>query len=348
MRWLSLGAPACELRPSLTLLSGQNFRFRRTQNANVFAGPVRRSLILLREEKDDTMFAVAAGEHAERPQNAREEIEQLFDLRTNLAGLYKRWAAADSRFADIAPHMQGVRLMRQDPEENTFSFICSSNNNIKRISLMVDFLSKQGPYIGNYEGVAYHSWPDVATLAKLSEETLRSAGFGYRAKFITKTAELLLQKPDGWLTSLRDEDRETVSKELQRLPGVGRKVASCIALMSLDKWDEIPCDTHVLQIAIRDYGLTKPITKTLTDRVANQVGDAFRDIFGAEAGYAQTVLFVADVPDFKKLLPEHLRRDAIQLKPSDLKESAKAKPKAKRKAKGQAGKRKKVTQHRRV
>lgn len=53
-----------------------------------------------------------------------------------------------------------------------------------------------------------------------------------------------------WLTSLRESpSRSEVQKELTELMGVGRKVADCIALFSLDKLDIIPVDTHVWQIA---------------------------------------------------------------------------------------------------
>lgn len=37
------------------------------------------------------------------------------------------------------------------------------------------------------------------------------------------------------------------------LPGVGRKVADCVALFALDQTSAVPVDTHVWNIAIRDY-----------------------------------------------------------------------------------------------
>ncbi|KNC76325.1 hypothetical protein SARC_11166, partial [Sphaeroforma arctica JP610] len=43
------------------------------------------------------------------------------------------------KFANVMP---GLRTMRQDPVENVFSFICSSNNNIARITQMVHNLKR--------------------------------------------------------------------------------------------------------------------------------------------------------------------------------------------------------------
>ena len=57
-----------------------------------------------------------------------------------------------------------------------------------------------------------------------------------------------------YLESLRTiEDRELVRTKLCDFPGIGPKVADCIALFSLDQEDVIPVDTHVWQIACRDF-----------------------------------------------------------------------------------------------
>lgn len=72
-----------------------------------------------------------------------------------------------------------------------------------------------------------------------------------RAKYIVGTIKELQSKPGGgaqWLSSLRGLDLEEVITALSTLPGVGPKVASCVALFSLDQHHAVPVDTHVWQV----------------------------------------------------------------------------------------------------
>lgn len=74
-----------------------------------------------------------------------------------------------------------------------------------------------------------------------------------RAKYIIGTVDALRSKPDGgikWLLSLRKLDLQEVIDALCTLPGVGPKVAACVALFSLDQHQAIPVDTHVWQVYI--------------------------------------------------------------------------------------------------
>jgi len=64
-------------------------------------------------------------------------LRHYFNLDTGLETLYKQWSEADSNFRKRALQFQGVRILRQDAWETLVCFICSSNNNIARISQMV-------------------------------------------------------------------------------------------------------------------------------------------------------------------------------------------------------------------
>ena len=86
-----------------------------------------------------------------------------------------------------------------------------------------------------------------------------------------------------------------------KLSGIGPKVADCILLMSLDKTDAIPVDTHMFQIAAKSYLPHLKGCKSVTDKVYWEIGDHFRSLYGDYAGWAHSVLFSADLPHLKSL-----------------------------------------------
>lgn len=98
----------------------------------------------------------------------------------SLSELWGEFKACDPRFAELALHFEGVRVLRQDPLECLVQFICSSNNNIVRITKMVDFISSLGEYLGSVGEFDFYQFPSLERLAMISESELRGAGFGYR------------------------------------------------------------------------------------------------------------------------------------------------------------------------
>lgn len=168
-----------------------------------------------------------------------------------------------------------------------------------------------------------HDFPTPAALAADPdvEARLRALGFGYRARYIAATARAVAcERPEGWLAGLRnpasaawgggggvvrdDSEEEKPSykrahEQLLQLTGVGPKVADCVCLMGLGWLESVPVDTHVWQIAMRDYKFGgKSKNKTLTKGMYDAVGDYFRQLWGDEAGWAHSVLFTADLKSF--------------------------------------------------
>ncbi|RBQ85405.1 hypothetical protein VDGD_04265 [Verticillium dahliae] len=86
---------------------------------------------------------------------------------------------------------------------------------------------------------------------------------------------------------------------LLALAGVGPKVADCVCLMGLGWGEAVPVDTHVWQIAQRDYKFGKSRTKTFSKVMYDAVGDHFRQLWGEYAGWAHSVLFTADLKTFE-------------------------------------------------
>ncbi|XP_059189480.1 N-glycosylase/DNA lyase [Centropristis striata] len=249
-------------------------------------------------------------------QDTDEEEEMLrdyFQLNVKLGDLYKEWGTADPHFKHIADIFSGVRMLRQDPTECLFSFICTSNNHISRIQGMVERLCQAlGNPLCQLDETSYYNFPSLSALADNSVEAcLRDLGFGYRARFLQQSAKQILDTHGlQWLEGLRSVPYLMARDALRTLPGVGTKVADCVCLMSLDKTDAVPVDTHVWQIAKRDYNYASgKAQKSITDKLHRDIGDFFRKLWGPYAGWAQSVLFCADLKKFQKLkeMP-HLKR----------------------------------------
>jgi len=160
-----------------------------------------------------------------------------------------------------------VRILKQDAWEALVGFICSSNNNISRISQMVEKLCLHyGPLIGHIGALPYHDFPQPQTLTGARvEQHLRELGFGYRARYLHQTAVMVTEKGMGWLEGLRNPESPLLGRgpspagemvqggregyrraheELLALQGVGPKVADCVCLMGLGWGESVPVDTH--------------------------------------------------------------------------------------------------------
>ncbi|GAB0492262.1 hypothetical protein MMPV_003523 [Pyropia vietnamensis] len=234
-------------------------------------------------------------------------LADYFHASVDVAALMAGFAAADDRFREVSPALLGARMLRQDPTECLFAFLCSQNNHLSRIAGMVSHLAAaHGEALGVWAGVPHAAFPSVEALAAgATEAALRDAAFGYRAKYVVGVAtEVAAAGGASYLAALRLAGREAVAATLTALPGVGRKVAGCVSLFSLDQADEVPVDTHVWRLAVRDYlphlGEGKG---TLTPHAYAEVGDFFRTRFGRWAGWAHSVLFVAELPAFAPFVP---------------------------------------------
>lgn len=321
-----------ELTLEFTMNIGQSFRWRSIdpERDSSYVGVLGNSVIALKHDMGPLgvshVWYKNLGPYSKGNGDLLDHLEDYFNLReVHLAALSKDWAAADSLYREIVQDIPGARMLRQDPVECLFSFICSQNNHISRIHGMVNRLAKMygnkidvdehAPEIIRYKELygkdsEFYTFPDIEALQDALEEDLRSAGFGYRAKFIEATAKMLHDMPGGgrsWLMRLRDMTFEESIEELCLLPGVGPKVAACVALFSLDKHSSIPVDTHVWQFSLRHY--TPHLKgKTNSPKYHPEVQAAFIKRFGDYAGWAHNTLFISELSSIQKKLHERQKQ----------------------------------------
>ncbi|XP_068265335.1 N-glycosylase/DNA lyase isoform X2 [Nyctibius grandis] len=302
--WRSLPCPPAELRLDLVLSSGQTFRWWES-SPGAWTGVLGGRVWTLRQERGRLWYTVYGEEEdgcpagAATPDGAETDqiLRDYFQLDVGLGALYRAWGAADPLFRKVADDFPGVRVLRQDPVECLLSFICTSNNHISRITAMIDRLCRAfGRRLCCLDARPVHAFPSLSALAGADAEArLRALGFGYRAKFVSGSARAVAEGigAEG-LCRLRAAPYAEARRVLCALPGVGAKVADCVCLMALDKAEAVPVDTHVWRIAQQRYGAAVG-GRSLTPRAHQEIGDFFRGLWGPRAGWAQAVLFCADL-----------------------------------------------------
>ena len=199
----------------------------------------------------------------------------FFDLDTDYEAKVARISALSPLMQEAAGFGKGIRILNQDLTEMIFSFIISANNNIKRIQLIIDRLCNA---LGDDTPFG-KAFPTVEAMAVAPVELYTSIGAGYRDKYLSATAKMLLSYDLDYLTRL---DSQQARAELLKFMGVGPKVADCIMLFGLRRSDVFPVDTWLKKVyheyfeaGHRDYEISR----------------FFCNLFGQDAGLCQQYLF---------------------------------------------------------
>ena len=301
--YATIFCPLTEFHIQHTVICGQTFRWRldaegwwscllpRTDPAT---GEQRHTLVRLWQD-DEAVYYQTSPQHFDLA-----FVRDYFRLGVDLPALMQQFTKADPRHIESAVRdFAGLRVIRQDPVECLFSFLCTPASPLYRIRRTIAALCKEygDTYPGGpVAGLEYHGFPPVHRLAESSVPHLTGTGLGYRARYVKETAQAVMDfGGPAWLLGLRERPYADAKAALVALPGVGEKIADCVCLFSLDKDEAIPVDTHVRQIAQRTYLKGTPSAKSLTKAGYAQIVDHLRTQFGPMAGWAQQYLFFEDL-----------------------------------------------------
>ena len=192
-------------------------------------------------------------------------VRDYFRLDVDLPALTAGFAAEDPHIRDAVREFAGLRVIRQDPVECLFSFLCTSAAPLYRIRRTIAALCREywddfpG---GEVAGLVHHAFPPVNRLAESSIPHLTNTGLGYRARYVKETAQMVMANGGAsWLFGLRALPYAQAKAALLTLPGIGEKIADCVCLFSLDKDEAIPVDTHIRRIAQRPISKEPPPPK---------------------------------------------------------------------------------------
>lgn len=260
-----------------SLESGQSHRWER--EGDWFSGVVQGTFIKMRQTDKRIEFRCES-----LPQSSAESLlRSYFRLDDDLPAIYSE-IKADSRVAEMVDLYPGLRLLRIEPWECLVSFICSANSNIPRIHQNMEALAKNFGDLVSMNGETRHAFPTPAQLGEAGEQELRRLGLGFRAPYVDKTTRMVL---DGRLdlAGLIDMPYVEAKAKLMECPGIGPKVADCIAVFSLEKLEAFPIDVWIRRALGEWYfdGEKPPPDRVLLEWAQSH--------FGRYGGYAQQYLF---------------------------------------------------------
>ena len=286
----TLCAPGFDLEKSVE--SGQAFRWKKEGDG--WLGLCRNVPVRIRQEGE--VLAVTA----DQPEVAAAPFWSAY-LGLDLDyGPMEQLLADDPHTAPCLPYSRGIRVFRQDPYETLISFILSANNNVRRISGIIERLCERFGQPVAFDGAQLFAFPEAEALAALSPEEIAACGAGYRAPYVVESARRVAEGYD--LSALKTLSFEETRGALMAFPGVGPKVAECVMLFSLGCDRAFPVDVWVKRIVAYLY----------PGEEGKQAARAAAERFGPWAGAAQQYLFhyarcvgLGKQPSGKKPQPEH-------------------------------------------
>lgn len=201
-----------------------------------------------------------------------------------------------------------VKILRQDPFETIISFMCAQGIGMhlirKQVSMLREVYGKKSVVPFQGREIIFHHFPSPEQLAAATPITLsrctnnnriRAGNIIQVARGVMEGAIDLdfLSNPDIPLAELRNM--------LCQNGGIGYKIADCIALFGLGRFDAFPIDTHVKQY-LGEWFNSTTAHRSLTPANYLALDAEARTFLNSDlAGYAGHILFHCWRKEIKRL-----------------------------------------------
>lgn len=259
---------------------GQCFRWNLQQDSS-YTGVFKGNVINVNRQDNKIIFKGIC------EQNIIKTVIDYFDLDTNYDQIKEKLSKIDDNLKKSIKYGEGIRILKQDLWETIISFIVSANNNIPRIKGIIERLSKTYGQKIVWNQKEYYTFPTPQELSKASVLDLRKLGLGFRDVRVYETTNMILNNVIN-LDKLKEEkDIAKLRNSLLSMPGVGPKVADCIMLFALRRFEVFPIDVWVRRVINELY--IKNEDETKVDK--KQIEKLAKEKYGKLAGLAQQYLF---------------------------------------------------------
>lgn len=259
---------------------GQCFRWNEEDDFS-YTGVIKNGVLNVKKEDGKIIF------FGMLDKNIKDVVDEYFDFSTDYEKVKETLSKIDDNMKKSVEYGYGIRILNQDLWECIISFIISANNNIPRIKGIIERLSKKCGKRIEFNKKEYYLFPTVDELSKLSVSDLRELGLGFRDIRVFNTTKMIKEKEIDLDKIEKLDDTEKIREELLKLDGVGPKVADCIMLFSLKRFDVFPIDVWVRRV-INDLYIHNENEEKVNKKEILKIAD---DMFGNICGLAQQYLF---------------------------------------------------------
>lgn len=256
---------------------GQCFRWNKEEDGS-YTGVIKNSVINVKKIGNDVEFTGVCDE------NIKQICEEYFNLQTNYEAIKEKLSNIDIYLKNSIEYGNGIRILKQDLWETLLSFIISANNNIPRIKTIIERIAKKYGNRIEYKNKMYYTFPTPEMLQNASIDDFRGLGLGFRDVRIYETVQRTLKGEIDLKKLRQEENTEVLRKKLLEIPGVGPKVADCVMLFALNRFDVFPVDVWVKRVISELYFNKKEQTPNVIHEFAEKQ-------YGNLAGLAQQYLF---------------------------------------------------------
>ncbi len=259
---------------------GQCFRWN-IQTDGSYTGVFKNNVLNVKKENNKIIFKGICND------NIIKVINDYFDFDTDYNKIKKELSNVDEYLKESIEFGSGIRILNQDLWETIISFIISANNNIPRIKGIIERISKKYGNEIEWNNEKYYTFPTPKQLSKASVEDLRALGLGFRDKRVYDTTKIILNNEISLKELIEEKDVNILREKLLTLPGVGPKVADCIMLFGLKRFEVFPIDVWVRRVMNDLYIKNDDETKVNKREIEKLAMEKYKNL----AGLAQQYLF---------------------------------------------------------
>jgi N-glycosylase/DNA lyase len=282
-----------------TLFSGQSFSWHGYSDKERYASAIINGSAVVLEKNNDKGTVIYTDGEAIDTEDPGAWFRRYFSMDVDTETLFSE--SFRSAFPGLSRQLEryrGLRVLRQDPYETMVTFMCAQGIGMALIRRQVSLLARRyGEHVPlTLNGCTFnlYRFPTPSRLGAADPLELRACTNNNltRARNIVSASQNVAEGHLDFKTLASEKTTlEEIRATLTACSGIGPKIADCIALFGLGRFDAFPIDTHVRQF-LGEWFDVPEASAPLTDKTYPVLAKRAGAILGEQmAGYRGHHLF---------------------------------------------------------